>query len=84
MNELITQVGVGGVLAILIIREVLNAKNSKSSSSNCISRNEFESHKKSVQYKDNCEQIVKRIDGRFDRIDEQFDDVKELIRNGGK
>jgi hypothetical protein len=83
MNELITQVGVGGVLAILIIREVLNARNHRKNGE-YISRSEFEKHKDSVQYKDSCEQIVKRIDAAFEKIDEQFENVKELIRNGGK
>ena len=98
MDAWITQVGVGGILLILMIREVLNAKNNRNGNGNegnGVSRSEFNKHKDTVQYKDNCEEIVKRLDAAFDsqgkmfeimekRIIAHFDDVKKLIKNGNK
>ena len=89
----IIEVGVGGAVALIIIREVFgfvrDYKNGKGG--DMVTRHEFDEHKKSVQYKDNCEQIVKRLDEanrshelRFNSIDKQFDEVKLLIKNGGK
>lgn len=96
MENPITDVGVGVVIAILLIREIVpfllkvaNGRNGKTTV--CLPRAEFEDHKKVVQYKDNCEQIVKRIDagltslneGQKDnraRIDGHFREVKDLIR----
>jgi hypothetical protein len=95
-TSIITEVGIGGAVAIIIIREVLNfVKEKKNNNSNSISRREFDKHKESVQYKDNCEQIVKRIDAAFEaqekmfkmmekRIEQHFREVKKLILNGGK
>lgn len=94
----IIEIGAGGAVAIIIIERVLgiikNHRNNKNRDDG-ISRTEFEQHKKFVQTKDNCEQIVKRVDAAFEaqekmfrmmekRIEEHFQDVKRLIRNGGK
>ena len=38
--------------------------------------------KDSVQYKDNCAEIVKRQDERHTEIREDLKEIKELIRNG--
>ena len=98
MDIPITEIGVGGVFAVIVIREVLSFLKTQKASRNGnagITRAEFEKHKDSVQYKDNCEQIVKRMDAAFEaqekmfglmekRIIEHFDDVKKLIRNGQK
>ena len=93
MNELLTQLGVGGIFAIIVIREVFNFINGRKNNGKapCVTRLELNRLKESVQYKDNCEQIVKRIDAsfqaqdkRFDKIDDDFKEVKSLIRNGGK
>jgi hypothetical protein len=92
----IVEIGAGGALAIVILREVFNfIKNQRFTKNGGVTRTEFEKHKDSVQYKDNCKQIVKRIDAAFEaqekmfrlmekRIEEHFSDVKKLIRNGGK
>ena len=88
----ITEIGVGGAVAVIIIREVLSfLKDKKNGDIASVSRDEFEKHKRNVQYKDNCEQIVKRLDEankaqevRFNSVDKQFDEVKVLIRNGRK
>ena len=89
----IIEIGAGGALAVIIIKEVFSFVKGKSG--NGITKAEFEKHKDSVQYKDNCEQIVKRMDAAFvaqekmfkameKRIEEHFSDVKKLIRNGAK
>ena len=81
MDELITQVGVPAIVVILILREVVPAlRNGKSKNNGCISRSEFDKHKESVQYKDTCEQIVKRMDGRFDTVDGNLEEVKDMLR----
>jgi hypothetical protein len=92
----IVEIGAGGALAIVILREVFNfIKNQRFNKNGGVTRTEFEKYKDSVQYKDNCEQIVKRVDAAFEaqekmfrlmekRIEEHFSDVKKLIRNGGK
>lgn len=82
MEQTLTQGGVIVVFAVIVIREVLNfAKNGKlRKNNNGISRIEFDKHKESVQYKDNCTEIVKRMDGRFDKLDENFKEVKNLLR----
>ena len=92
----IAEYGVGGALVLIILREVfsfIKSQRANRNGSSGITRNEFERHKDSVQYKDNCEQIVKRMDAAFEsqekmlklmerRIEEHFEDVKKLIRNG--
>lgn len=40
--------------------------------------------KESVQYKDNCIEIVKRQDERHREIKEDLKEIKQLIRNGSK
>ena len=91
----ILEIGAGGALAIVIIKTTFDFVKTARINKNGVSRAEFEKHKESVQYKDNCEQIVKRMDAAFiaqekmfrlmeKRIEEHFSDVKKLIRNGAK
>ena len=53
-----------------------------------VSRMEFDKHKDSVQFKDNCTEIVKRIEQRADdrhtEIKEGMRRIEDLIKNGGK
>jgi len=88
MEEIITSVGVPGILLILVVREILNFKFKKNGSNSCISRREFEEHKKSVRYIDTCDQIVNRLDQRADDrhmdIKMDLDRIEELIRNKDK
>ena len=83
-NETITQIGVGGIFALMVIREVFGfIKSKKTNGANVpVSKMEFDKHKDVVQYKDNCIEIVKRMDGRFDNVDSQLHEVKDLIKNG--
>lgn len=64
-----------------IIKFILNNKSG-------VTKMEFEAHKKSVQYKDNCSEIVKRIDQsaneRHREIKEGMDRIETLIKNGSK
>lgn len=83
MQETLTQLGVGGIFVILVLREVFNFlknhKNNKTKQCGEISRVEFEKHKDVVQYKRECGEIVKRLEERFDSVDAQFDQVKAMI-----
>jgi len=80
-NDTLTQLGVGGIFALLIIREVLNfVKNKK-----------VENAPNGYQKVATCNEIVKRFDKsfdqqdkRFDKVDDQLDEVKVLIKNGNK
>lgn len=62
-----------------IIKFILNNKSG-------VSKMDFEKHKDSVQYKDNCQEIVKRIEQRADdrhtEIKEGMSRIENLIRNG--
>lgn len=100
MGEQLTQYGVGVVIIILVLREVLpwatnivSAKNGRNGKSDCVSRSEFTQHKRDVQYKDNCGQIQKTINTkfegltnltnqRFNTLEQGITDVKSLIKNG--
>ena len=62
-----------------IIKFILNSKSG-------ISKMEFEKHKDAAQYKDNCSEIVKRLEQRADdrhiEIKEGMRRIENLIRNG--
>lgn len=51
-----------------------------------VSKMDFEKHKEAVQYKDNCAEIVKRIEqtanDRHTDVKEDLREIKQLIRNG--
>jgi len=82
MSDPITQLGVGGVFAIVVVREVLNFlknRNNKHDPPSYVTKIDFEEHKKSVRYSDTCEQIVKRLDGRFDSLDRQLSDIRDRL-----
>lgn len=84
MEELITQIGVPGIIVILILREVIPViKNGRSKPSE-ISRAEFEKHKTIVRYRDTCEEIHKRTDQQFASLHEDLQEIKQLVRNNGK
>ncbi len=77
MIDNITELGVGGIFAILVLQIVfgfVKNRNTKVNGDAAVTRREFEAHKRSVQYADNCGQIVKRIDGRFDDIEKRDED----------
>lgn len=104
--DIVTQLGVGGTFCLLVLyvvfdflkRRVNNSNNSTVSitkTNGCISRTEFDEHKKSIQYKDNCKQIQEtiktRFDGlealtnqKFDAVNSNIEQVKSLIKNGNK
>ena len=73
-SDPITQVGVGGIFALLVIREFVAYSKGKKTTNG-------------YQRKASCDEIVKRFDNnfnsqdkRFDKIDVQLDEVKDLIR----
>lgn len=88
MQETLLKVGIPGIFAILVLREVLPfvVRKANGNVGGVVKRDEFEAHKKTVQWKDVCEANLKRIDGRLDAIDNRlkdgFTEVKKLIRNG--
>jgi len=51
-----------------------------------VSKMDFDKHKESVQYKDNCSEIVKRIEQRADdrhvEIKDGMKRIETLIKNG--
>ena len=79
-KDSVTQIGVGGIFALLVIREVFGfVKSKKEVTSN------------GYQKAATCNEIVKRFDmnfaaqdHRFDKVDTQLDEVKTLIKNGSK
>ena len=82
-SDLFTQIGVGGIFAILIIREVfgfLKTKGSNGDGQTVLSHENKEAIKmliSRVQYKDSCDQIVKRIEGEFRNIERRDAERKE-------
>jgi len=95
-SDPITQVGVGGIVALLVIREVFGFIKSKKISLNGngpVTKTEFAEHKKVAQYKDNCVQVQRTIEQKFngliDLTNERFctinkgiENLSELIKNG--
>ena len=73
------EIGIGGIFAILVIKEVLSFVKNRNGNTP-ITNAAFEDHKKSVQYKDNCIEIQKAMLVRFDNIDRQLSEVKELVK----
>jgi hypothetical protein len=88
MDQLITQVGVGGVIALLVIREVLNylkgrnGTNDKNENIECVRRKEFEDHKKAVRYTDTCDKVHEGIQRQFNHLNDSLNRIEKLIRNG--
>jgi len=91
-GDMWTQLGIGGIFTMLILREVFGFLKSRNNGNNkesvlpvVVTREEFEAHKKSVQSKDTCTETVKRFDaaiGSLDKkVDAGFSDVKEMISN---
>ena len=74
-NESITHLGIGGIFALLVIREVFGFIKSRK-----------EVPTNGYQKSATCNEIVKRFDKnfesqdkRFDKVDVQLDEVKTLI-----
>jgi len=74
-NESITQIGIGGIFALMVIREVFSFIKSRK-----------EVPTNGYQKSATCNEIVKRFDKnfesqdkRFDKVDVQLDEVKTLI-----
>lgn len=69
---------IGGTYAWLI-KHLMNSKN-------IVTYEEFSKHKEAVQYKDNCNEIVERIESKIESTAEiqniKLDQIKTLIENG--
>ena len=88
MNEIVTigNLSVGGLLAIMVIREFVKwtKDTKKEDNSSYITRTEHEKAFEVFQRKDNCTEIVKRMDSRFTSIDNKLEGIERLIKNGNK
>lgn len=92
MEQLIQTLGVPVIVVLLLLDKILPVlkanKNEKSEKEkdDLPERNEQKIEKAFdiFQRKDNCQEIVKRMDGRFDSVDEGIKDLKRLVKNGGK
>jgi hypothetical protein len=108
MDDIVTHLGIGGVFSLLLIRQFIDLVKWWRSSEEVsgvsyqqrpmvngsyVTKNEFEKHKESVQYKDSCMGNVKFLVTKIDALNQrhedhcanqgrQFAEVKELIRNG--
>jgi len=89
MQEVITQLGIPTIVVILLLREIVpiikgsSTKNEIINNPNgCLKRSEFNTFTEKVQYKSTCDEIVKRMDTRFDNVDEGIKEVKTLVKNG--
>ena len=77
-SDPMTQIGIGGIVALLIIREFVAYSKGKKTTNG-------------YQKAATCNEIVKRFDmnfaaqdHRFDKVDTQLDEVKTLIKNGNR
>ena len=88
-SDTLTQLGVGAVFVIIVLREVFSFLNGKkNNAADHVTRAEFDHHKNGVQYKANCAEIVKRFDAsfktaekRFDKVDAGMANIAKLIRD---
>jgi hypothetical protein len=114
-SDLITHLGLGGIFAVIVIREVLNFLRARpvgqggsdnasitrrelhELSTTCqskASKEEVRTLAGAVQYRSQCQEVVKRLDERFEHLNElekqrtshiehQFNEVKHMIRKYG-
>jgi len=79
-DDLVMQVGVGGVFALVVLKTVFDFVKSYKTRVNgdaAVSRNEFETHKKSVRYKDRCDATHEAVGQRFDDLEKLQNERKE-------
>jgi len=79
-DNLLTQLGVGGIFAVVIIREAfsfMKATKTKLNGDSPLTRKEFDDHSKSFQYKGECETTVAAIGQRFEDLDKLHTERKE-------
>ena len=80
MNDAILQLGVGGIFAVLVIREVLSfLNNKKSNSQDIIDVASLKDFFNKVQFKDNCVEVIKRFDLQFQSVDEYNKQRREYM-----
>jgi len=91
-SDSITQVGVGSIIAILVVKEAFafasryKNNNNNNDDENKLSVGEQVVHlQRTVQFKDTCTETVKRFDSTLNllekKVDAGFASVKELIVN---
>lgn len=97
-SDTLVQLGVGGAVAIIVLRTAFdftktilnNKKNGKGSNSDSdvIRRNEFETHKSSVVYKDTCKAHVAAMISagnsrgtQIEKLDKKFDGLSKTVND---
>lgn len=88
-QDLLSHGALAAVIIIVVLKEVpvllrsMNAKkNGNGNSSEIIKRTEFEAHKRTVQYKDNCLVVVEMLKEQHRDLKDDLREVKSLIKNG--
>jgi len=84
MAEYVTQLGVGGIIAYLVVREVLTfLKNKDCNEKNCpdSSDGKLERYKEALVYRDNtCKATHEFVNIRLEKIDKALDEIKQDIK----
>jgi hypothetical protein len=91
MDSTLTEVGIGGIILILGLREIIpvilkysrNGNGNGKEKTNCVTRDEFSKFGEVVQYSKNCEQVQKtfeaKIDGLTQTTNQRFNSVETGI-----
>jgi len=88
----LTQLGIGGIFCIVVLREVFgfisrtknNGTKNNGSLKQAVTRDELDRKLSTVQYADNCQQIVKRFDTMFETIVSQRKEDLDTQRENRK
>jgi len=85
-NDSITQLGVGGIIVILVVKEVfvfISKHNGNNNGKQIGVQEQVSQLQRTVQFKDTCAEIVKRYEIVFvsleKKVDAEFKETKSLI-----
>lgn len=84
MNETLSQLGVGAILCVMVLRLVFDflSKNGQSKNGRngkYVAKDDFRELKDHVQYKSTCEEIVKRVEDKFNIQHGLLKDIKKML-----
>jgi hypothetical protein len=89
MDNTFTEIGIGGIILILGMRELIpiifkySRNGNGKEKANCVTRDEFNKFGEAVQYSKNCEQVQKtfeaKIDGFAQTTNQRFNSVETGI-----
>jgi hypothetical protein len=80
----IGQIGVTITMFLAAIKYAVSRKNGVKEKVYDEHIKDFKKFKESVQYKDNCTEIQKKLDERHEEIKNHLTDIKDMIRANGK